>query len=129
MKNNHKIVASLAGVVLLIAAAAVVSFWAFSQIKEAAEARKHTYTVIIRAENLLSELKDTETGQRGYSLTGDEAFLEPYLAVRDSISGHLKELHQLTSISADLKHLDVDEFNMCLNKFGIIPGVKNGAKV
>jgi PAS domain S-box-containing protein len=106
MKNTHKIVASLAGVALLIAAAVVVSFWAFSQIKEAAEARKHTYTVIIRAENLLSELKDAETGQRGYSLTGDEAFLEPYLAVRDSISGHLKELRQLTSISADRKHLD-----------------------
>src|SRR5665647_500482 len=100
MKNTHKIVASLAGVVLLIAAAVVVvvSFWTFSQIKEAAESRKHTYTVIIRAENLLSELKDAETGQRGYSLTGDEAFLEPYLAVRDSISGHLEELRQLTLI-------------------------------
>ena len=56
MKNTHKIVASLAGVVLLIAAAVVVvvSFWTFSQIKEAAEAREHTYTVIIRAETLLS---------------------------------------------------------------------------
>jgi diguanylate cyclase (GGDEF)-like protein len=84
----------------------VVSFWTFSQIKEAAEARKHTYTVIIRAETLLSELKDAETGQRGYSLTGNEAFLEPYLVVRDSIRGHLKELQQLTSISADRKHLD-----------------------
>ena len=109
MKNTHKIVASLAGVVLLIAAAAavvVVSFWTFSQIKEAAEAREHTYTVIIRAETLLSELKDAETGQRGYSLTGDKAFLEPYLAVRDSISGHLEELRQLTLISAGHKHLD-----------------------
>ena len=57
MKNTHKIVASLAGVVLLIAAAVVVvvSFWTFSQIKEAAEARKHTYLIINRAENLLSE--------------------------------------------------------------------------
>jgi two-component system sensor histidine kinase EvgS len=55
---------------------------------------------------LLSELKDAETGQRGYLLTGDEAFLEPYLAVRDSISGHLEELRQLTLISAAHKHLD-----------------------
>jgi flagellar basal body-associated protein FliL len=45
MKNTRKIVASLAGAVLLIAAAVVVvSFWTFSQIKEAAEARKLTYS-------------------------------------------------------------------------------------
>jgi diguanylate cyclase (GGDEF)-like protein len=105
MKNTYKIVASLAGVALLIAMV-VVPLWAFSQIKEAAEARKHTYLIINRAENLLSELRDAETGQRGYSLTGDEAFLEPYLAVRNSISGHLEELRQLTLSSAAHKHLD-----------------------
>jgi diguanylate cyclase (GGDEF)-like protein/PAS domain S-box-containing protein len=105
MKNTYKIVASLAGATLLIAVV-VLSFWAFTQIKEAAEARRHTYLILNRAENLLSELRDAETGQRGYSLTGDEAFLEPYLEVRDGIMGHLEELRQLTSISATLKHLD-----------------------
>jgi CHASE3 domain sensor protein len=95
MKNTYKIVASLAGVARLIAMV-MIPLWAFSQIKEAAEARKHTYLIINRAENLLSELRDAETGQRGYSLTGDEAFLEPYLAVHNSISGHLEELRQLT---------------------------------
>jgi len=91
--------------VLLIATVGI-SFWAFNQIKEAAEARKHAYIVMLRAENLLSELKDAETGQRGYSLTGDEAFLEPYLAVRDGIGGHLEELRQLALISTGHKHLD-----------------------
>jgi two-component system CheB/CheR fusion protein len=107
MKNTRKIVASLAGVVLLIAAAVVVvSFWAFSQMEKAAEARKHTYVVISRAGDLLSALRDAETGQRGYSLTGNEAFLGPYLAVRDSVRGQLEELRQLTLISAAHKHLD-----------------------
>ena len=64
-----------------------LSFWAFRQIRQAAEARRHTYVVISSADDLLSALKDAETGQRGYLLTGDEAFLEPYLAVRDSVSG------------------------------------------
>ncbi len=108
MKNTHKIVVSLAGVVLLITVLVVVavSFRAFRQTKEAAEARKHTFVVMNSADELLSALRDAETGQRGYSLTGDEAFLEPYLAVRDSISGHLEELRQLTLISAAHKHLD-----------------------
>ena len=105
-KPNHKIVAPLAGAVLLVGLALVGSFWAFNQIVETAEARKHTYVVISQADQLLTELGDAETGQRGYSLTGNEAFLEPYLAVRDSVSGHLEELRQLTWISAARSHLD-----------------------
>lgn len=108
MKNTHKIVAWLAGVALLIAGVMVlvVSFWAFSQIEKSAESRKHTFVVINSAGDFLSALIDAETGQRGYSLTGDEAFLEPYLAVRDSFSGQLEELRQITLISAAHKHLD-----------------------
>jgi PAS domain S-box-containing protein len=106
LKATHKVVASLAGAVLLVAFVVAGSFWAFGQIEKAATARKHSYNLLSRAENLLSALKDAETGQRGYSLTGDEAFLEPYLAVRDSVGGQLEELRQLTLIDAAHKHLD-----------------------
>jgi len=111
MKNIHKVIALLAGATLLIAAAVMVdmSFRVFNHTKQAADARKHTYSVIISADSLLSEMKDAETGQRGYLLTGDKAFLEPYLAVRNGIGGHLKELHQLTLIGAADKHLDAIE--------------------
>ncbi|MFH0793988.1 MAG: CHASE3 domain-containing protein, partial [bacterium] len=106
MKNTHKIVALLAGAALLVALVVAVSFWTFSQIEEAAEMRKHSRVVLNSADDLLSALKDSETGQRGYLLTGDEAFLEPYLAVRDSVRGDLEELRQLTLVSAADKHLD-----------------------
>jgi PAS domain S-box-containing protein len=105
LKATYKVFASLVGAGLLIALVAA-SFWAFNQIGKAGEARKYTYSLIIRANALLSELTDAETGQRGYSLTGDEAFLEPYLAVRDSISGNLEALHELTLDRAARKHLD-----------------------
>ncbi|MGA2222769.1 MAG: PAS domain S-box protein, partial [Verrucomicrobiia bacterium] len=106
MKATHKIVASLAIAALLVALGVVASFWAFRQIKEAADAREHTLVVIQSANEFLSALIDAETGQRGYLLTGDEAFLEPYLAVRDSVSGRLEKLQQLTLTSAAHKHLD-----------------------
>ena len=96
LKANYKIVASLAGAALLVALVVVLSFWAFRQIETSTAARKHTYTLISRANALLSEMKDAETGQRGYSLTGDEAFLEPYLAVRNNLNGDLQELRRLT---------------------------------
>jgi two-component system CheB/CheR fusion protein len=106
MNNNHKIDV-LAGVGLLIVVVmAAVSFRAFSQINDAAEARRHAFIVISSAQDLMSALIDAETGQRGYLLTGDKAFLEPYLAVRDSISGQLEKLRQLSLISAAHKHLD-----------------------
>ncbi|MDO9399382.1 MAG: PAS domain S-box protein, partial [bacterium] len=105
LNATHKIVAAFAGVALLVALLAL-TFWVFKQIEAAAEARQHAYIVINRADDLLSELKDAETGQRGYLLTGDEAFLEPYLAVRGSVSGHLEQLRQLAMISAAQKHLD-----------------------
>jgi PAS domain S-box-containing protein len=106
LKTSHKIVASITGAALLAALVVVASFWAFRQIDGAAEARKHTYDLVIRAGALLSELKDAETGQRGYALTGDETFLEPYLAVRGSISRHMQELRRFALISAAHRHLD-----------------------
>jgi len=108
MKMTHKTFASLAGVVLVILVT-VLSLSAFSKMNDAARARRHTFIVINRAEMLLSELKDAETGQRGYSLTGNEAFLAPYLAVHDGIRGHLAELIQLTSIGSARRHLDAME--------------------
>ena len=98
--------ASLTGAILLVALAVAGSFWAFRQIEKAGAAREYSYDLIGRAKNLLSGVKDAETGQRGYLLTGDEAFLEPCLAVRDNIRGQLEELRQRTSIDAAHKHLD-----------------------
>jgi two-component system CheB/CheR fusion protein len=106
MKNNHKIVVLVGVGLLIVAVMAAVSFRAFSQINEAAEVRKHTSDVISSAQDLMSALIDAETGQRGYLLTGDETFLGPYLAVRDSIHGQLEKLRQLSLISAAHKHLD-----------------------
>ena len=100
MNATHKIVALLTGAVLLVTFVVMASFWAFQQTKAAAELRNHTYDTIIHANTLLSELKDAETGQRGYLLTDDETFLAPYLAVRDNIGSHLDTLRQF-SLSAD----------------------------
>lgn len=106
MKTNHKIVAMVVGIALLVASGVAISFRAFSQIVQAAEKRKDTFTLLIRADNLLSSLKDAETGQRGFSITGQETFLDPYLAVRDTLDGQLDELRRMTKLSAGQKHID-----------------------
>jgi PAS domain S-box-containing protein len=53
----------------------------------------------VRAENsaadtVLSTLKDAETGQRGFLLTGEADFLEPYLAARARVATDLARLEE-----------------------------------
>ncbi|MBD0390393.1 MAG: CHASE3 domain-containing protein, partial [Nostoc sp. C3-bin3] len=42
---------------------------------------QETQEKISKLKELLSEMKDAETGQRGYILTGQESYLEPYQSV------------------------------------------------
>ncbi len=50
-------------------------------------------------EELLSQIKDAETGQRGYVLTGDENYLQPYKAALANIN-----IEKLKAITADNPH-------------------------
>nr|WP_322658053.1 response regulator [Dendronalium sp. ChiSLP03b]MDZ8204342.1 response regulator [Dendronalium sp. ChiSLP03b] len=54
-----------------------------------------TQEKINRLEELLSDMKDAETGQRGYILTGQESYLEPYQAALTNIDQKIKELKDL----------------------------------
>jgi CHASE3 domain sensor protein len=84
---------------LLIAMLATDFMLSFEQIKTTFEMRKHNSLVLDKANALFSSLKDAETGQRGYLLTGNADFLEPYLLVQDSITDNLIQLRKLTKIS------------------------------
>ncbi len=106
MKSTQQIVAPLTGAVLLVIVVVMTAFWAFQQTTAAAAARKHSYVTIIQTNALLSELKDAETAARGYLLTDDETFLQPYLAVRNSIGSHFNVLRQFFLSSDVRQHVD-----------------------
>ena len=57
----------------------------------------HTHRVLTELEATLSTLKDAETGQRGYLLTGEERYLEPYHSAIARINEQVVELQQLTA--------------------------------
>jgi PAS domain S-box-containing protein len=98
LKSTHKIFAITALAGLIVTTAIATSFWSFNQIKQATKEKEHVNVVISNAENLLSMLKDAESGQRGYLLTGDDSFLEPYLHAKNNISADLNTLRQQTKI-------------------------------
>src|SRR5919108_1395713 len=55
----------------------------------------HTYQVIGEIEGVLSTLKDAETGERGYIITGSDAYLEPYNAALNQIDSRVQQLEAL----------------------------------
>src|SRR6266478_5920314 len=68
-----------------------------ARFTEASEWRTHTYEVLRNLDETVARLVDAETGQRGYLLTGEEAYLEPYRAAIKNIDQTIGELKSLTS--------------------------------
>ncbi len=102
----RRTLSSLVAALLLAACGVAAMFWFFGKIEETARIRGQSVVVLRDANALLSAMKDAESGQRGYVLTGDDQFLDSYLAVQGSFAVGLKVLRELAS-SADAKiHLD-----------------------
>lgn len=57
----------------------------------------HTNEVLAKAESVLSEVKDAETGQRGYLLTQKSRYLQPYYNSVRQASEELQALQALTN--------------------------------
>ncbi|MHB8724039.1 MAG: methyl-accepting chemotaxis protein [Casimicrobiaceae bacterium] len=81
--------------VILIAIAAA-SYRSTAKLTTTAELVAHSHEVLEKLETVLSTLKDAETGQRGYIITGDDRYLEPFRAAQGSISQNVKALRELT---------------------------------
>lgn len=56
----------------------------------------HSYQVSLELEQLISCLKDAETGIRGYVITRDSTFLAPYIGSREKINNSFIKLKRLT---------------------------------
>jgi PAS domain S-box-containing protein len=76
---------------------AVISYRATRTLIDHDERVAHTYQVLSELEATLSTLKDAETGERGYVITGVESYLEPYESAVSEINVHIDRLKQLTA--------------------------------
>lgn len=106
MKTSHKSLVWLAAVLTFLALGMAFTVWSYRQIEEASNLRRDSRTVITAADRLLSALTEAETGQRGYVLTGDESYLRPYLALRDTLQGQVDTLRQMGSNPSARQHME-----------------------
>jgi methyl-accepting chemotaxis protein len=75
----------------------VVSYQAVLQQTEDSYWVSHTHEVQNELTQLLSNLQDAETGQRGYLITGLDRYLVPYTSGTAAVEGDRKRLLQLVS--------------------------------
>src|SRR6202790_2717148 len=71
----------LALAVLLVVGA--VSYDSTTKLSSSADWVRHTHEVLTGLDEILSGMKDAETGQRGYIITGEPSYLEPYQGSRE----------------------------------------------
>jgi methyl-accepting chemotaxis protein len=90
---------TLAGLTLLMIA--VISYRNTDHLIENDAWVAHTHQVRLELADLLSELKDAETGQRGYLITGDDNYLAPYQSALGSIKLTFDDLRKLTADNPD----------------------------
>jgi len=85
----------LAGFAVAIAAVLITAWLAFDSLQDrsaAAERITRAYDVLVRLQRVFSFVKDAETGQRGYLLTGAESYLDPYDKARVALPGEVQSL-------------------------------------
>lgn len=64
--------------IVMLLLVGLVSYLTLGSMLRSNEAVRHSTQVIQKLEKAISMMKDAETGQRGYLLTGKDVFLEPY---------------------------------------------------
>jgi PAS domain S-box-containing protein len=94
---TKQITAGIGLALTLLIANAAISYHHTQKILENERWVSHTHRVLTALEATLSTLKDAETGQRGYLLTGEERYLEPYQSAIAKIDEQLANLQQLTT--------------------------------
>lgn len=87
---------AIAPVVIMVA----LAIWNAELFGRADEVRvwmRHSEAVLATSASALSHLQDAETNQRGFLITGDDDYLQPYRNGRDSVGIALSRLQTLTS--------------------------------
>ncbi|HLG98551.1 MAG TPA: PAS domain S-box protein [Bryobacteraceae bacterium] len=94
----------LAAIATALITLAIISVLTYQDWKRYGMARANTLTdqrILSLNGSILDDLRDAETGQRGFLLTGRAEYLEPYRAALDRLPNETRELGVLTGNDPD----------------------------
>ncbi|MBL6456248.1 CHASE3 domain-containing protein [Belnapia sp. T6] len=97
--------AALAALMLLALGGFILSY-NLSRLGEERRAVDRAVAILEQAQEVVADMLDAETGQRGYLLTGEERYLEPYEASVQRIWKHFAQLDRLVQRPDQRRRLD-----------------------
>jgi PAS domain S-box-containing protein len=83
---------------VLVIASTVITFWFGNRVLRSRASEENRRDVIARLDRLTSTLKDAETGQRGFIITGDESYLQPYDEAVESLPRETEKLNGMERV-------------------------------
>ncbi|WP_227698976.1 sensor histidine kinase [Spirosoma radiotolerans] len=94
---NRRIAMGFIVAMVLIGSGFTISFYSYIRYGDDTKQVRHTYEVIQVLNNILSLVKDVETSSRGYTITNDVTYLEPYRAALRLLPSEINKLRNLTN--------------------------------
>ncbi len=85
----------------VLAAVGGVGYRSVDSLARTSYAVAHSHAVLEHIASALNRLTDAETGQRGFVITGEDAYLEPYRASAAAVPRVMSELRELTADNAN----------------------------
>jgi signal transduction histidine kinase/DNA-binding response OmpR family regulator/CHASE3 domain sensor protein len=99
LKKNLQIGFGIAISILIISS--VISYMSISNLLQSAALVRNTNDAVRSTNQVLSTLKDAETGQRGFLLTGADEFLAPYNGSHDSVNNLIAHIKTISAGNAE----------------------------
>ena len=97
---GKKLLAAFCLIILASAATTLLNYQNLSVIRDTEEWTSHTYLVLEKLNGVTAAMVDQETGIRGYLVSADPKFLEPYKSGIENYGRAFSEIKTLTSDNA-----------------------------
>ncbi len=94
---ERKIQAGFLLAAALLTGVGIISYLRTTQFLSSARDVDQTYQVLEKIESILSDLKDIESAPRGYVITGNTRYLDPYYIALASLDSDLRVLRRLSA--------------------------------
>jgi signal transduction histidine kinase/CHASE3 domain sensor protein len=94
------------GILVVILTVSVITYRNLENYTEEVRLVRHSNEVIKETELIMSIIKDAETGQRGFQLTGDTIYLDPYFSAISLLPKRIKFLDSLVNDSRQEENVD-----------------------
>ena len=97
LKIGGALIISFATILAVVAGLTLIVLTSLERIDNAVSWNNHTYEVLDISADMMASMVNQETGVRGYLVSGDTSFLEPYRQGQENFQRHWNELKSQTA--------------------------------